>query len=172
MNPAVKDLDVRRWACAECGAIHDRDVNAAMNLCPDEARIQAARAKRLAEREVTAKKRRAQKARAAKAAITKKANAEAKRLAAHDAKVARHASRRLNPNHEILAVTPTDSNARRGPARPKPRTTVLGAAAARLAPTGVARTDEARTEPVDQRQVPADAISLGAPDPPMVMSGV
>jgi len=25
-------LDVRKWTCAECGAMHDRDVNAARNL--------------------------------------------------------------------------------------------------------------------------------------------
>ena len=31
-NPAVKDLKVRRWTCPECGAKHDRDVNAAINI--------------------------------------------------------------------------------------------------------------------------------------------
>ena len=31
-EPKVKDLSVRRWKCACCGTIHDRDVNAAINI--------------------------------------------------------------------------------------------------------------------------------------------
>lgn len=31
-NPEVKDLKVRKWTCPCCGAVHDRDVNAARSL--------------------------------------------------------------------------------------------------------------------------------------------
>ena len=32
-NPLLKDISVRHWTCPCCGAAHDRDINAARNLC-------------------------------------------------------------------------------------------------------------------------------------------
>ena len=31
-NPALKELSVRKWTCPRCGAVHDRDINAALNI--------------------------------------------------------------------------------------------------------------------------------------------
>ncbi|MDY6282127.1 MAG: zinc ribbon domain-containing protein [Erysipelotrichaceae bacterium] len=31
-NPAVKDLKARKWICPQCGAAHDRDQSAALNI--------------------------------------------------------------------------------------------------------------------------------------------
>ena len=31
-NPRIKDLSIRSWECPKCGAYHDRDINAAINL--------------------------------------------------------------------------------------------------------------------------------------------
>ena len=38
-NPEVKDLSVREWVCPKCGAKHDRDVNAGMNMINEGIRI-------------------------------------------------------------------------------------------------------------------------------------
>ena len=177
VNPAVKDLAVRQWTCPQCGANHERDLNAATNLYPTEARISTARATRLAEREVAAQKRQSQKNRAAKAAITKAAKAEERRRAKDTSEPASESaskptpkptrqatSRPANQPPQILAVTPTDSNARRGPVRPKGVTAVVPAVARTEKP--VMHRKEARTEPVERRDVPVAAISLGALDPP------
>ena len=38
-NKEVKDLSVRKWKCPKCGAIHDRDANAARNLINEGVRM-------------------------------------------------------------------------------------------------------------------------------------
>lgn len=174
INPTVKDFSIRAWTCInpECRVSHDRDLNAAINLCPDETRIADARVLRLAERDKAAQRRQAQKDRTAKAAITKLAKSETKRLATHQDRLARHAAKQARisiSNPTNLAVTPTDSNARRGPVRPKGVIAITPAVARTETPL---RREEARIEPIDQRQMIADVISLGALDPPSVMSSV
>ncbi|MEU0947277.1 zinc ribbon domain-containing protein [Streptomyces canus] len=41
MGPRV-EVSVRQWTCAACGVLHDRDVNAAVNLRDEGLRLLAA----------------------------------------------------------------------------------------------------------------------------------
>ena len=39
INPEIKDMKIRKWACPVCGCEHDRDINAAMNIKTEGIRI-------------------------------------------------------------------------------------------------------------------------------------
>ncbi len=38
-NTETKDLSIRSWTCPLCGAIHDRDINAAINIRNEGVRV-------------------------------------------------------------------------------------------------------------------------------------
>jgi putative transposase len=40
-NEKIKDLNIRKWKCPECGEVHDRDINASINILNEGLKIKA-----------------------------------------------------------------------------------------------------------------------------------
>jgi putative transposase len=134
INPALKGLAIRHWTCPKCGLVHDRDINAAINLIPHEDQIARAKAQLLTEQAERAKARQSQKDRTQKAIVTKLAKS-----------VAKAAENAATQSTKLVARTHRETrNARRGPVRPKGMTTVVPTVARTVTPLW---REEARTEP-------------------------
>jgi putative transposase len=180
-NPALKDLSIREWTCInpECGVTHQRDLNAALNLVPDEQAIAAALTAREAQRAKTAADRQHKQARLAKSiavrqtkAAIRKVEKEAKREARRTERAARQPIARVqtirSPRLHFsltppVAGTSTETlNAHRGSVRPYRPTPSVDRSLARPATSTPPSREDVRTAAADPWDPPRDDISLGA----------